>query len=179
MAADSCDHETTLEVELDDNAAFVWREETVLGRQGEAGVRVRNRVALTRQGTSLLRADARVGGPAWRSPVVGGGMRISGTLVAAGPIARGWSTRITRRPPSCRSLTTWWWSPPSTATASSDDSSTRRRRRWANWRRRFPIHSCHRHHEPARVRLNGEDRFTVGARALPSTIGDSLSTAPA
>lgn len=88
VAAAGCDHETALQVDLDDDATLVWREETVLGRQGEAGGRVRNLVALRRHGRTLLRSDASVGGPDWDSPAVGGGARGSGTMLAVGPVAR-------------------------------------------------------------------------------------------
>lgn len=81
-----CDHRTHLRFELADGASLWWREEVVLGRHGEPGGSLQQRVDLVIGGRPIHRGDLRLGPrwPASSSSATSGGMRCIGTILAVG-----------------------------------------------------------------------------------------------
>jgi urease accessory protein len=85
IAASGSDHVTTVRVELDEQARLFLREELLLGRHGESGGRVVQRVSVRRAGRPLHRADLELGTPAAATPAVAGGHRAVGSMVVVDP----------------------------------------------------------------------------------------------
>jgi urease accessory protein len=85
IAARDCDHVTEVRVELDEQARLFLREELLLGRHGETGGRVVQRISIRRGGLPLYRADLELGTPAAGTPAVAGGHRAVGSTVVVEP----------------------------------------------------------------------------------------------
>jgi urease accessory protein len=87
IAAHGCNHLHDIGVELHPSARLMMREELLLGRHGETGGAVRQRITVRRAGASLYRQDLVVG-----PDVVGvdgaavlGGARATGTVLTVDP----------------------------------------------------------------------------------------------
>ncbi|MEO6585127.1 MAG: urease accessory protein UreD [Knoellia sp.] len=85
VAADGCDHVHVVAVQLGQGATFLMREELLLGRHGESGGRVTQRVSIHLQGVPLYRQDLRVGYPEARTPPVLGTHRAIGSTLIVDP----------------------------------------------------------------------------------------------
>lgn len=89
VAVRGCDHRAVARVDLAPTAVVVWREELVLGRHGEPGGSVLQRLEIDRGGSPLLRIEHALG-PRWpgsSGPAGAGGVRAVGTLVVVGASA--------------------------------------------------------------------------------------------
>ena len=90
VLARGSDHRTDTRVDRAAGASLVWREEAVLGRSGEVGGSVLQRLRVDRAGRPLLRTE-HAAGPRWpgsTGPAGTGGHRALGTAVVVGPAAR-------------------------------------------------------------------------------------------
>lgn len=86
VAVRGCDHRAVARIDLAPTAVLVWREELVLGRHGEPGGSVLQRLEIDRGGVALLRTEHALG-PCWpgsSGPAGAGGHRAVGTLVVVG-----------------------------------------------------------------------------------------------
>ncbi|GAA1930028.1 urease accessory protein UreD [Nocardioides marmoribigeumensis] len=97
IAARGCDHLNEVVVRLEDGARFLMREEILMGRHGERGGQVRQRVSVRLAGRPLYRQDLEVGTVESASPPVLGEHRAVGSTLVVDP---GWTTR----PPAARVL---------------------------------------------------------------------------
>jgi urease accessory protein len=88
IAARGCDHLTDVRVELDEQARLFLREELLLGRHGETGGRIVQRVSVRRGGLPLYRADLELGTATAGTPAVAGNHRAIGSTVIVDP---GWA----------------------------------------------------------------------------------------
>ncbi|MGQ0521035.1 MAG: urease accessory protein UreD [Actinomycetota bacterium] len=89
VAVRGCDHRAVARIDLAPTAGLVWREELVLGRHGEPGGSVLQRLEIDRGGVALLRTEHALG-PCWpgsNGPAGAGGLRAVGTLVVVGASA--------------------------------------------------------------------------------------------
>ena len=89
VAAAGSDHRTLSRLDLAATSQLVWREELVLGRHGEEGGSVLQRLEIDRDGRPLLRTEHAVG-PRWAGslgPAGTAGHRAVGLLVVVGPAA--------------------------------------------------------------------------------------------
>jgi urease accessory protein len=86
IAAKGCDHRSTTTIDLAADARLVWRDEVVLGRQGEAPGSYVQRLRIDRAGRPLLRTDLGVGPvwPHWDGPAGVGGAGAVATVVVVG-----------------------------------------------------------------------------------------------
>ncbi len=78
-----CDHHVIVRVRLGAGARLLWRDEVVLGRHGEAGGSLHQRLAVDLGGRPLLRSDLAVG-PRWpdtEGPAGTAGARAVGTVL--------------------------------------------------------------------------------------------------
>jgi urease accessory protein len=87
IAARGCDHLNDVAVDLAQGARFLMREEVLLGRHGEPGGQVTQRIRIRLQGRPLYRQDLRIGTPNAATPVVLGNHRAVGSTVVVDP---GW-----------------------------------------------------------------------------------------
>lgn len=90
VLAASCDHRAEVTLSLEAGASVVWREEVVLGREGEATGSLLQRLRVDRAGGPLLRNELALG-PAWpgsQGPAGCGSARVVGTLLVVGAAAR-------------------------------------------------------------------------------------------
>jgi urease accessory protein len=85
IASRGCDHLTDVRVDLEDGARLLMREEVLLGRHGEPGGRVCQRVAVRLAGRPLYRQDLLIGAADTRSPAVLGHFRAVGSTVVVDP----------------------------------------------------------------------------------------------
>jgi urease accessory protein len=85
IAARDCDHLNDVAVRLDQGARFFMREEILLGRHGEFGGQVAQRISVRLAGRPLYRQDLRVGTPDADTPSVLGGHRAVGSTVIVDP----------------------------------------------------------------------------------------------
>lgn len=86
VAVRGCDHRTVARIDLAPTSGLVWREELVLGRHGEPGGSVLQRLEIDRGGVALIRTEHALG-PRWpgsNGPAGAGGHRVVGTLVVVG-----------------------------------------------------------------------------------------------
>jgi urease accessory protein len=83
IAATGCDHRALAEVDLDEDATLLWREEIVLGRHGEPPGRYVSRFDVTAHGGPLLRHELRVDENAGSTAVLGDA-GAAGTVLLAG-----------------------------------------------------------------------------------------------
>jgi urease accessory protein len=86
VLADGADHEVTTRVRLAAGASLTWRDETVLGRHGEAGGSLLHRLRVDRDGAPVVRSDLAVG-PRWPDslgPAGIGAARAIGTQLVVG-----------------------------------------------------------------------------------------------
>jgi urease accessory protein len=123
VAVRGCDHRATTVIRLAPGAQLVWREELVLGRHGEEGGSILQRLRIDAGGLALLRNDL-AAGPRWpgsSGPAVTAGARALGALVTVGgaeapdpagteadasvPSAPGFREPGGPRPPAARSVT--------------------------------------------------------------------------
>jgi urease accessory protein len=83
------DHRTRLRFDMASHASLWWREEIVLGRHGEAGGSLQQRVDLAVGGRPVHRNEIQLG-PRWSgasSPATFGAFRCHGTILVVGPVA--------------------------------------------------------------------------------------------
>jgi urease accessory protein len=85
IAARDCDHVNDVRVELDEQARLFLREELLLGRHGETGGRVVQRISVRRGGRPLYRTDLELGSVAASTPAVAGGHRALGSAIVVDP----------------------------------------------------------------------------------------------
>ncbi|HET6562421.1 MAG TPA: urease accessory protein UreD [Marmoricola sp.] len=97
IAARACDHLNDVRVHLDDGARLLMREEVLLGRHGEPGGRVAQRVSVRLAGRPLHRQDLVHGTPVSTTPAVTGGHRAVGSVLVVDP---DW----VERPPTVRQV---------------------------------------------------------------------------
>jgi len=98
VLAEGADHRAAVALVLAPTAAVVWREEVVLGRHGERGGSLFQRLRVDRGGRPLLRNDLALG-PAWPGadgPAGTGGAGVVGTVLVVGPSAT--SVQVPDRP---------------------------------------------------------------------------------
>lgn len=90
VAVRGCDHRCVARVALAATSSLLWRDELVLGRHGETGGSVLQRLEVDRGGRPLLRTEHALG-PRWpgsTGPAGTGGQRAVGTLLAVGAGSR-------------------------------------------------------------------------------------------
>jgi urease accessory protein len=87
ILARGCDYRMSARITLVAGARLVWREEFILGRDGERPGCMNSRVDLEFDGRPLLRQALRLGhdDDEWSSPAVGGGHRCAGSLLVCDP----------------------------------------------------------------------------------------------
>jgi len=85
IAASGCDHTTDVHIDLAAGARLVVLEQAVLGRYGERGGLLRQRLRVTRCRTPLYCQDLRLGDAVAGSPVVAAGNRALGSLLVIDP----------------------------------------------------------------------------------------------
>lgn len=85
IAARRCDHLNEVQVELEEGARLLMREEFLLGRHHEPCGRLRQQVRIRQAGRSLYRQDLDLGGPASGTPGVAAGYRAVGSLLVVDP----------------------------------------------------------------------------------------------
>jgi urease accessory protein len=87
IAARGARHRTTVRIELAEDARLVWREETLLGRDGEDPGPVSTRLRVCRAGRVLIDHAFAVGPrhPGSLGPAVTGGHRAAGTVLIVDP----------------------------------------------------------------------------------------------
>jgi urease accessory protein len=87
VAAHGCDHHMTAVVTLEAGAGLTWREELVLGREGETPGSVVSCASIELDGAPLLRQELALGPrfPASAGPAVTAGARCVGSVVLVGP----------------------------------------------------------------------------------------------
>jgi len=87
IAARGCSHQETVRVSLEAGARFFLREETLLGRHGEATGAVRRRLRVCLDGQPLLDQELAVGSGAdgWEGAAVTGGRRALGSVLIVDP----------------------------------------------------------------------------------------------
>jgi urease accessory protein len=86
IVADGADHRTTTAIDLATDARLLWSELVVLGRNGERGGSISQRLHVDRDGRPLLRNDLAVG-PGWpdsTGPAGTAGARVLGTALLVG-----------------------------------------------------------------------------------------------
>lgn len=84
------DHRATVTIDLAPDAGLQWREEVVLGRDGEPGGSLLQRLRVDRAGRPLLCTEVALG-PAWPAssgPAGTGGARVMATTLLVGEPAR-------------------------------------------------------------------------------------------
>ena len=84
------DHRLTTTVALDGSADLEWRDEVVLGRDGEAGGSLLHRLRVERGGRPLLCTEVALG-PVWPTaagPAATGGARVAASVLLVGAPAR-------------------------------------------------------------------------------------------
>lgn len=94
IAARGCDHLNDVTVDLEEGARFFMRDEVLLGRHGEVGGQVRQRVSVHLDGRPLYRQDLQVGTPDAGTPAVLGDHRAVGSTVIVDPT---WADHPPRR----------------------------------------------------------------------------------
>jgi urease accessory protein len=90
VLAAACDHRLTVTLSLSPTATLVWREEIVLGRTGEVGGSLLQRLRVDRGDRPLLRNDLALG-PRWPGaggPAGSGGDRVVANLLVVGQPVR-------------------------------------------------------------------------------------------
>lgn len=87
IAAAGCDHRATVRVTLESDARLLWRDELILGRDGESAGDYRGRFDLTLDGEPIVRHELIVGpgAPAYRGGAVVGDARAVGSLYVCVP----------------------------------------------------------------------------------------------
>jgi urease accessory protein len=83
-----CDHTTTVTIRLGEGSRLLWRDEVVLGREGEPTGSLRQRLRVDRAGRPLVRNDLSVG-PRWPGSLGPAGTdqaRAVATVVAVGEL---------------------------------------------------------------------------------------------
>ena len=83
-----CDHTTTVTIRLGEGGRLLWRDEVVLGREGETSGSLRQRLRVDRAGRPLVRNDLTVG-PRWPGslgPAGTDGARVVATVIAVGEL---------------------------------------------------------------------------------------------
>jgi len=92
VAADGCDHTARTTVRLEAGATLVLREEVVLGRHGESGGSLCQRLVVDLDGAPLVRHELRLG-PRWPGgagpAVLGDARAVAQTLVVGADAAAG------------------------------------------------------------------------------------------
>lgn len=97
VLAERSDHRVTAVLALAATASVVWREEVVLGRHGEGGGSLLQRLRVDRGGRPLLRSDLALG-PVWPGadgPAGIGTARVVGTALVVGAPAAAAEPRLT------------------------------------------------------------------------------------
>jgi urease accessory protein len=84
VPVDGCVHRINAQIDIDDDATLVWREELVLGRHNEPPGELSSELRIDGPGRSLLRQELTIGGRAHTSPAVLAGHRASGSLTFIG-----------------------------------------------------------------------------------------------
>lgn len=90
VAVRGADHRATTDIRLGAGADLVWRDEVVLGRDGEPGGSVLQRIRVERAGAPLLCTEVALG-PAWPTssgPAATGGARVVAATLLVGRPAR-------------------------------------------------------------------------------------------
>ena len=103
VLASGCDHRVTVRLALAPTAAVVWRDEVVLGRTGERGGSLLQRLRADRDGRPLLRNDLALG-PSWPGaggPAGSGDARVVATLLVVGQALRPLVTDPSVRAATC------------------------------------------------------------------------------
>ncbi len=85
IVASGADHVTDVQVELAADARFVLREEVLLGRHGETGGQIEQRLQVSRAGRPCYRQDLALGTPDAATPAISGAHRASGSLLVLDP----------------------------------------------------------------------------------------------
>jgi urease accessory protein len=90
VVARGCRHRIESEVQLEEGAELVWREETILGRHCEEPGSVVTRTRVDLGGRPLLRHELRSGPdePAWATRAVAAAARAAGSVVVVHPAWR-------------------------------------------------------------------------------------------
>ncbi|MGH9178831.1 MAG: urease accessory protein UreD [Acidimicrobiales bacterium] len=107
VAVRGCDHRTVTRIDLAAGARLLWREEVLLGRHGEKGGSVLQRLHIDRAGAPLLRTEHAIGTrwPGSEGPAGSGGWRAVGVVVLVG--AEPASMEAAVAPPGGEAVVAW------------------------------------------------------------------------
>jgi urease accessory protein len=96
VAATGCRHRTVTEVELDEGASLVWRDELVCGRYDERPGDASVSTSVTYAGSALLRQTLSIGPAAdgWDGPAVLGAAKATGSLLRVRPDAESGPAKV-------------------------------------------------------------------------------------
>ncbi len=84
VAAAGCDHVVETMIQIADGGSVEWREELVLGREGERPGKWRASLQADLGGKPLLRHVLAIGSDGWDGPAVIGAARATGSILLAG-----------------------------------------------------------------------------------------------
>ncbi len=84
VACSGCDHYVDTVVDMAEGSSLYWRDELVLGRQGEEPGKYSSRLSVDVSGQPLVRSEFSTRWPGWNGPAVAGGDRAIGSILIAG-----------------------------------------------------------------------------------------------
>ncbi len=84
VACFGCDHYVDVTVDMAENSNLYWRDELVLGRQGEESGKWSSRLSADIAGQPLVRSEFSTRWPGWNGPAVAGSNEVIGSILIAG-----------------------------------------------------------------------------------------------
>ena len=89
VACFGCDHYVDVTVDMAENSNLYWRDELVLGRQGEESGKWSSRLSADIAGQPLVRSEFSTRWPGWNGPAVAGSNEVIGSILIAGECIAG------------------------------------------------------------------------------------------
>lgn len=89
VACFGCDHYVDVTVDMAENSNLYWRDELVLGRQGEESGKWSSRLSADIADQPLVRSEFSTRWPGWNGPAVAGSNEVIGSILIAGECIAG------------------------------------------------------------------------------------------